>query len=337
MAYLGRQLTAGNYLKLDDISSSFNGSTTTFNLTSGGSAHYPGSSYSILVSLGGIIQEPESAFTINQNQIVFATAPLVADDFFCISLGEPLNINVPGNGTVDGAQLKPTVSGSFNVNTSGIITATTFSGTFSGGIGGGNVNAGIGTFTQIHVGSAVTANTSGINVTGIVTATNVSASSSVTAATFYGSGSNLTGVGTNFIGAIGIQSGGLAIGAGVTQLNFIGAGNTFLYNAATDTVNISIAGGGGGAGGKFISGGTGIGTLSTVGFGTTAPVGTGSSDGIIQAVGNIAILDGALTTDQDIGQSITIPIGKNGLLIGPVTVGVGLTIDVAANSTLVVV
>ena len=35
MAYLGRGLNSGNYLKLDDISSGFNGSATTFNLTSG--------------------------------------------------------------------------------------------------------------------------------------------------------------------------------------------------------------------------------------------------------------------------------------------------------------
>ena len=37
----------------------------------------------------------------------------------------------------------------------------------------------------------------------------------------------MTGVSTNFVSAIGIQSGGTVIGAGITQLNFIGAGNTF--------------------------------------------------------------------------------------------------------------
>jgi len=37
MAYIGRGLDKGNYLKLDDLQSQFNGSTTTFNLTSGGS------------------------------------------------------------------------------------------------------------------------------------------------------------------------------------------------------------------------------------------------------------------------------------------------------------
>jgi hypothetical protein len=57
MSYRGRELTSGNYLKLDDIQSQFNGSTTTFNLTSGGSAFYPGSAFSLLVSLAGVVQE----------------------------------------------------------------------------------------------------------------------------------------------------------------------------------------------------------------------------------------------------------------------------------------
>ena len=47
-----------------------------------------------------------------------------------------------------------------------------------------------------------------------------------------------------FAAGVGIQSGGTAIGAGVTTLNFIGIGNTFLYNAGTNTVDISISGGG---------------------------------------------------------------------------------------------
>ena len=45
---------------------------------------------------------------------------------------------------------------------------------------------------------------------------------------------------------IGIQSAGTQIGAGITQLNFIGAGNTFAVSGTT--VAISIAGGGGGGG-----------------------------------------------------------------------------------------
>ena len=47
-----------------------------------------------------------------------------------------------------------------------------------------------------------------------------------------------------FAAGVGINSGGTSIGIGLTTLNFIGIGNTFLYNAGTNTVDISISGGG---------------------------------------------------------------------------------------------
>jgi len=247
MAYLGRALTSGNYLKLDDISSQFNGSLTTFNLTSGGQAFYPGSPYSILVSLAGVIQEPESAYTINENQITFATAPAALDDFFCVVLGVALGIGVPGDGTVTEAKLAAGIRG------------------------------------------------------------------------------------------VGISSAGTQIGVGITQLNFIGAGNTFALNGTT--VDVSIAGGGGGGGGTVSGIATGAGTdgITLVGIGTTVVTGAGNSEGALQVYGNVALVDGAVLTDQNINQNVFIPSGKNGLLIGPVTVGVGLTVDIASGSVLVVV
>jgi len=110
MPYVGRDLQRGNYLKLDDISSSFNGSTTTFNLTSGGNAFFPGSAFSIIVSLGGVVQEPESAFQIDKSQIIFAQAPTTNDDFFCIVQGVALGVGVPGHNTVGNNQLAKPLS-----------------------------------------------------------------------------------------------------------------------------------------------------------------------------------------------------------------------------------
>ena len=43
MPYIGRQLTQGNFIKLDDLQSQFDGSKTTFNLTTGGKSYKPGS------------------------------------------------------------------------------------------------------------------------------------------------------------------------------------------------------------------------------------------------------------------------------------------------------
>ena len=86
MAYIGRQQTSGTFLKLDDLSPQFNSSTTTFNLTVGGEAFYPGNPFSLLVSLGGVIQEPVTSFSITENQITFASAPTSGANFFCVVL-----------------------------------------------------------------------------------------------------------------------------------------------------------------------------------------------------------------------------------------------------------
>ena len=73
---------------------------------------------------------------------------------------------------------------------------------------------------------------------------------------------DLVGVSTRFTGAIGIESGGTAIGQGVTTINFVGSGNTIGYDASTNTVDVTIAGS---------SSGGGIGTAIEYDSGTTSP------------------------------------------------------------------
>ena len=86
MGLIGRQPSSGAFLKLDDIASQFDGSTSTFNLTLGGQAFFAGNPYTLLVSLGGVIQEPIASFTILENQINFASAPRAGANFFCVVL-----------------------------------------------------------------------------------------------------------------------------------------------------------------------------------------------------------------------------------------------------------
>ena len=121
-----------------------------------------------------------------------------------------------------------------------------------------------------------------IDSVGLITARKgIISSGVVTASSFTGAGSGLTGVSTNFVSAIGIQSAGTVIGAGITQLNFIGAGNTFAVSGTT--VAVSIAGGGGGSG-AFTTSITGIQTTSQiVGIGTTS-----TDDADLQGIGNSA-------------------------------------------------
>ena len=92
MAYIGRQQTSGSFLKLDDISSQFNNIKTTFDLKVGGQSFYAGNPYSLLVSLGGVIQEAAASFKIVEDKITFASAPTSGANFFCVVLATT-NVN----------------------------------------------------------------------------------------------------------------------------------------------------------------------------------------------------------------------------------------------------
>jgi hypothetical protein len=89
--YIGRPQSTGPYIKLDDISDQFDGSTTTFNLTLGGSPYFTSNPFTLLLSLDGVIQEPIVSYTINENQLTFAAAPTSSGRFYCIVFGTTLN------------------------------------------------------------------------------------------------------------------------------------------------------------------------------------------------------------------------------------------------------
>ena len=137
-----------------------------------------------------------------------------------------------GNVTIGGTLTYEDVT---NIDSVGIITAR------SDVRVGGNLSS---------VGITTLASSGGITTTGgdLFVGSNVSAAGTVTALEYRKSDGSLVS------GSIGIQSAGLLVGAAVTTLNFIGAGNTFSYNEATKTLDVSISGGGrGGAGGGAVS------------------------------------------------------------------------------------
>ena len=105
MPYIGRQLTQGNFIKLDDLQSQFNGTKTTFNLTTGNKSYTPGSANALLVSLGGVIQEVGTSFTVNNDQITFSNPPTADAQIFIIALGNSVSVGTPADGTVDATKL----------------------------------------------------------------------------------------------------------------------------------------------------------------------------------------------------------------------------------------
>ena len=107
MSYIGKSPTIGRYIELDDISSSFNGSNVTFNLTSGGSAVLPQTDANAIISISGVVQYT-SAYTISGSQITFSSAPLSTDNFSGRVLGDSRDIGTPTDGTVSSSSLSST-------------------------------------------------------------------------------------------------------------------------------------------------------------------------------------------------------------------------------------
>ena len=296
----------------DNDIDNFTGDNSTTDFTMSKS---PPDARNILVTLDGVVQYPSDAsttraYSITENTISFVSAP---------ATGVAIQVRHIGfaGGTLSGTNLVTSVfgkTGDVDLTSSDDITVrniTAVGATFTGVVTYEDV-------TNVDSLGIVTARTGvkvlagGINAVGVVTATG---------------GFNL-----------GISSGGNSVVSGpVKTLNFIGAGNTFLYDASSDRVDISIAGGASGAGGTWGSNAVGVHTDKIVGINTSTIAGSATSEGALQVTGNIGITEGLLTLDSNLNTSVSVPSGKNALLIGPTTVAAGATIDIATGSTLVVV
>ena len=106
MAYVGKAPQSGRYSILDDISGSFTGSTPgPFNLTVNGSAISPQNEANCIISVSGVVQDPQNAFIITGSQITFTSNPSASDTFFGVVLGDVYDIGTPTDSTVSAASL----------------------------------------------------------------------------------------------------------------------------------------------------------------------------------------------------------------------------------------
>jgi hypothetical protein len=129
--------------------------------------------------------------------------------------------------------------------TAGILTALNFVGagnsfSYNAGTKTIDIDIGGGQWTYTDTSSTATSNIYRLNGNVGIGTTNPTSKLTVVG------DANISGVLTvsNGIQGIGIQSGGISITAGIlTALNFVGAGNSFSYNAGTKTIDIDIGGG----------------------------------------------------------------------------------------------
>ena len=308
----------------------------------------------LMISMNGVIQRPhDSATPANgfgydlNSVIVFSAAPsssdvffgnLVANNFASFDISDNKVDNFTGDGSttaftlskaaLNNENLLVTIDGvvqypSDGQNTRSYSVTGTNSATITFASAPGN-----GSIIQVrHIGFAgasTSAVTGFYGRTGNVT---LKSTDDITVNDITASGTIVGNVRGTVTGTaqIGIQSGGTSIGLGVTQLNFVGAGNTLQLNGSGTTVDISIAGGGGAS--TWTTSITGIQTASAiVGVGTVT-----TDDTDLQGVGNTArglyISNGMMIVDNELNGSHYIGTNFNGLMAGPVTINGVLSVD----------
>ena len=123
MPYIGNDLRANeDYKTIDDISGSFNGSTTSFALQVGGSAPVPFPKFEsqCIISVGGVIQEPDptgtTGFKFTGTNIVFSSAPASGESFFGVILAGADYLNAGGT-FPDGTVAVPSITFSSDTDT----------------------------------------------------------------------------------------------------------------------------------------------------------------------------------------------------------------------------
>ena len=111
MPYIGNSpANVGNYQIVDDISGSFNGSTTSFALATAGTTITPAKSGQLLVGVNGVMQEPDdtstNGFKVSGSNIVFSSAPASGDTFWAVYQGQSVDIGTPSDDVVDTIHIK---------------------------------------------------------------------------------------------------------------------------------------------------------------------------------------------------------------------------------------
>ena len=314
MPYIGRDLSQGNYLKLDDFSSQFDGSKVSFDLKAGGTDFFPGSSLALVVSLGGVLQEAEAAYTIDQSSIEFASAPSASQNCFIIVLGTSIGVSVPADGSVTLPKLAESAKdrlSSVGIQSGGttIGTGVTFINFVQSGLTAsvsGNiatVNLGGKTDEEIQdiIGAMVSGNTE----------TNISV-------TYDDAAGKLNFVSTDTDTQLTTEQVQDIVGAmfsGNTETNI-----TATYEDSDGTIDLVVGGVG-----KFTESNSGIHTNSNVGIKTsgfpTEMVGAGNS------FQGMYISNGMIVVDNKLNGNHYISTNFNGLMAGPVTVNGVLTVD----------
>lgn len=112
---------------IEDFSSQFNGTKTTFDLLVNGEPYYPVNAQQLIVSINNIVLEPNVDYTISDDTITFTVAPISGQDFFAIALATTADLTRTINYVVDATPnvIGTGIKGHLTIDVTGIIESWT--------------------------------------------------------------------------------------------------------------------------------------------------------------------------------------------------------------------
>jgi hypothetical protein len=146
MRYIGKSPSNGTFQKLD--TPSFDGVTSTFNLYTSGISVTPGSAANMIISLHGIIQEPNVSYILSGSAITFDTPPPISSTFFGVVLGVISNVGIVSDGSITAAKLAAGAAASYGAN---IFTGTQDFATGTAIASASTINLDTATGNRIHI------------------------------------------------------------------------------------------------------------------------------------------------------------------------------------------
>ena len=281
--------TVNNTREIDDISSGFDGSDTTFTLQINGVNIVPSKVEQLVISVGGVMQNPGDDYTVSGSTLTFTSAPSSGLSFTGTFLGVAASLNTITAGTVSPSSL--TTTSNYTVGSIKVSGASTI---------GNFVLTGLTTITDpdvTNLSSSGVGTVSNVILTGDNSGLGATIGAAVGVVTYFGDASNMTGVALTIFPlsySPGIGSTSQAVSTDITT--------TWNYpiQAGSGTITIRTGGGTGTIVDQFVVGSSSSITISgrSLTLNPAADLNEGTEHFVVYPAGSIKSTSGQKENNQ---------------------------------------
>lgn len=108
---------------LENISSGFDGTSSSFGLVVRGESYFPLNEQQLLISLNDVVLEPKVDYLISGDQIIFTNPPVAGDAFFGVAMATTADLTRTINYVIDSGSMdmEAGIKGTVTLDVSGVI------------------------------------------------------------------------------------------------------------------------------------------------------------------------------------------------------------------------